>query len=89
MHECFIGLLYYTGRDTLATLQDLSEHILERKQFNETIPPGLEYLHQKEWSLRDYTDKRKSTNLYQFDFCPVCGKAIEWKAIRRLEDGKI
>lgn len=25
---------------------------------------------------------RKSTNLTRFDFCPYCGKKIDWKEIR-------
>lgn len=28
---------------------------------------------------QDYYDRRKSTNLLRFNFCPICGEKIIWK----------
>ena len=94
-HECVIGLLHYsTGYSALITLADLIEHIQDTELFNTTIKedPVLckaKELYKKEWTLKDYADKRKSTNLYQFDFCPKCGKKINWKKIKELPHEEI
>lgn len=87
-HECVIGLLHHHEEGELATLARVKAHIVERVRYNRHLRNlGIEsdWLYQKEWSLRDYTDKRKSTNLTRFDFCPECGKKIDWKAIRKEE----
>ena len=93
-HECIIGLLHHSDYSELITLNKLKAHIKHTKEFNDYIrndPPlqRADWLLNKEWTIADYTDRRKSTDLYQFEFCPVCGKPIDWKAIRRLEDDKI
>ena len=93
-HECIIGLVHHSDYSELVTLQILKAHIKSNKEFNDYIkndPPlqRASWLLKNEWTLKDYADKRKSTDLYQFDFCPVCGRAIDWKAIRRLEDDEI
>ncbi len=93
-HECIIGLLHHADYSELITLHKLKVHINYAKEFNNYIrsdPPlqRVDWLLNKEWTLKDYADKRKSTNLYQFDFCPICGKVVDWKAIRRLEDDEI
>ena len=36
------------------------------------------------YPLSDYTDRRKSTNITQFDFCPFCGEKIDWKQLRKV-----
>lgn len=39
--------------------------------------------------LRDYLDGRVSTNFRRFNFCPMCGEKIDYKALREKarEDG--
>ena len=36
----------------------------------------------KEFSVKDYIDKRKSMST-MFDFCPKCGKKIDWRKLRK------
>ena len=93
-HECFIGLFYDSDYADLITLNGLKSKIKWNKAYNAFINNDPEVYRatwalRQEWTLKDYCDRRKSTNLCQFDFCPVCGKQIDWKTIRRLEDDKI
>lgn len=86
-HECIIGLLYKTDYAQLATVLDLKDHIEETAEDNNSFRAfGMDWMITHVWSLKDYADKRKSTNLTRFDFCPECGKKIDWKAIR--EEGE-
>ena len=87
-HECIIGLLHYINYADLITLYELKQHIQENIEQNELLDriPYLRnspYLRTKWLSMRDYTDKRKRTDLTRFDYCPVCGKKINWADIRR------
>ena len=36
----------------------------------------------EEYTREQYCDKEFLTNLEKFDFCPKCGKKIDWDAIR-------
>lgn len=80
-HDCTIGLLCYRSNDNLVTLAELKEHIEAEMEYSKT--PGL--WQRKVFSLADYGDKRKSTDLTRFEFCPYCGKPIDWKAIKRAD----
>ena len=87
LHKCVIGLLHDYDATYLVSLDGLKEHIQENIQHNEWLNKDpvfkdCEELKSKVWSLSDYADKRKSTNLTRFDFCPECGKKIDWKAIK-------
>ena len=33
------------------------------------------------FTLKQYADRRRSTDLTRFSFCPDCGKRIDWKSI--------
>lgn len=78
-----IGLLYLTVDSELVDIHQLKFHIQERKEHNQSCREyGLENLFWPEWTLWDYADGRKSTNLRKFKFCPECGEKIDWKAIR-------
>jgi hypothetical protein len=91
MCECVIGLLSrgYEGCE-LVTLQQLKDRIAEKRYYNEVLIPTYATeparLLQKVWQLKDYGDFRKSTDLTRFNHCPYCGKAINWKEIKRMED---
>lgn len=85
-HECVIGLLGFDEYAMLATISHLKDHIADRVRQNKYLREvGIEskFLYYKEWSLRDYADKRKNTNLTRFDYCPECGNKIDWGAIRK------
>ena len=70
----------------MATLDGLKIHIkenLELKQAFETDPLYVGYNHGiKWWTLADYCDKRKNTDLTRFEYCPMCGRKIDWKSIK-------
>lgn len=86
MREHIIGLLYITDDSELVDIHQLKFHIQERIEHNQSCREnGFDFLVWPEWTLRDYTDGRKSTNLRRFKFCPECGEKIDWKAIRRDE----
>ena len=89
-HECYIGLLYKHSDCELATIADLNAHIADKIAFNEYLDnepfaKHIECLREKVWTLKDYADRRKSTDLVRFNHCPECGKKIDWK---RIKDGE-
>ena len=91
--ECLIGVLHQYEDSQLVTIEDLKEHIAEGKYHNEVLVPlyaqgDQQRLMKKIWTLADYGDWRKSTNLTRFSYCPKCGNFIDWKAIRGMQDGK-
>lgn len=72
----------------LVTLAELKEYIEREKQFAERHKDS-EWLQSicKKYTLDDYCDKRKSTDLTRFNYCPLCGKKIDWKAIKDGTNG--
>lgn len=90
--DCVIGLLDH-GYDhpELATFDVLKNHIAESIYYNEILVPMYAQsdpnrFKRKIWTLKDYADFRKSTNLTRFRYCPNCGMPIDWKKIGRAED---
>ena len=79
--ECYIGVIYDYENTDLVTLADLKEHI---ESHNEMVKfwktHGFPEI--KEKKLVDY-----STDLTQFNYCPLCGKKIDWKAIKDGTNG--
>jgi hypothetical protein len=67
-HECYIGILYDYDNTDIVTISELKRHI---------HPVFSRY------SLADYCDWRKSTDLFRFRLCPLCGREIDWKALKR------
>lgn len=53
---------------------DFSE-LMTRKDFEDLLSREF-------YTREQYCDKEFSTNLEKFDFCPKCGKKIDWDAIR-------
>ena len=82
-HECVIGLLSNYAGGEIVTLEELMNHIQERIHFNEIV--GNEAIKEIVWTLKDYSNGRKSTDFLKFHFCPMCGKKIDWKKIRESE----
>lgn len=92
MTDCIIGLLYQYEGSKLVTLKELKHHISDTIQFNSDLSKEPIYgkckdLYQKVWTLKDYADRRRSTNLTRFAYCPDCGVKIHWKAIWRDDNG--
>ena len=90
-HDCVIGICYDYDNTDLTTLDGLKKHIEKKREFNAYID-SIEWVEryyphnypfrEKVWELKDYCDKRKATDLTRFDYCPYCGKKIEWKKIK-------
>ena len=73
--ECLIGV-YYNYEDTkLVTFDDLVREARESERFGTSA-----------YSLKDYLNKRKNTNLHRFLYCPECGEKIDWKELRESGD---
>ena len=75
----------------MVTLDDLKYHIKDQLELKKALEEyaifnGYTY-GIKGWNLSDYCDKRKSTDLTRFNFCPLCGKKIDWKEIKGGSNG--
>lgn len=81
-HECIIGV-YYDYEDTdIVTLSELQEKIKFCISMDEYCKSNGWPTHRAVYTLNDYCDGRKSTNLTRFEHCPHCGKKIDWKKIK-------
>ena len=87
VHECVIGLLMKWDERTLVTLEDLEEDIADNIKFVENYRASRGFDPCPVYTLKDYGDRRKSTNLTRFYFCPECGEKIDWITIRRIGNG--
>lgn len=84
--ECVIGVLWNYENTKLATLEELKKHIKDEQNKRKYSSHFVVY-HNEVYSLADYCDKRKSTDLTRFNYCPLCGKKIDWKAIKGGANG--
>lgn len=89
--ECVIGIINDYDNTRMVTLGGLKYHIKDRLKLKQAFEKDVlfkEYNHGiKGWNLTDYCDKRKSTDLTRFNYCPFCSKKIDWKAIRGGANG--
>lgn len=81
--ECVIGMRYDWENTELVTLAELKEHI----DFTTDFAEDNHCFAGKAYTLSDYCDKRKNTDLHRFEYCPHCGKKIDWKAIKGGANG--
>lgn len=85
-HECFVGVINDYDNTEMVTLNGLKHHIQGTSELIEALKKDKlfnEHLYGcRAWTLADYCDKRKSTDLTRFEYCPACGKKIDWKAIK-------
>lgn len=84
--DCFIGLLYLMDDSCLATLKVLKHHIDLELYFNKIAAESGSKIRHKVYTLADYADRRKRTDLHRFKYCPDCGKKIDWAGIRRASN---
>ena len=83
--ECCIGVLRDYEDTRLVDLEELKRNIQEQKEYAEWKKRfGV---NDKYYTLADYCDKRKSTDVKRFNYCPLCGKKIDWKAIKGGANG--
>ena len=89
MCECYIGIINDYDNTAMTTLAGLKQHIKDKVELKQAFERDLlfrDYNHGvKLWVLSEYCDKRKSTDLTRFDYCPMCGKKIDWKAIKESQ----
>lgn len=87
--EHILGLIYKNDEASrLVTFEDLKRHIEQKTElkalFEEYHPQYEGFIRSiKLYSIADYADKRRSTDLHRFDFCPKCGKKIGWKELKK------
>lgn len=85
-HNCYIGEWLDYENTELVTYDDLKEKV---KNNNETFEYGLITYGEnfvngimKQLKIKNYFDKRKNTNFNRFNYCPYCGKKIDWKELK-------
>ena len=67
--EHHIGVWYDAGDSRIVTIGQLRLLAQEGSDFGD-------------WTLADYLNYKRETNLIRFDHCPKCGCRIDWKKIR-------
>lgn len=98
-HECIIGK-YISYDNRLVTLRLLLGEIQRVREFNESLEAECRMYEQggnagladeirkhkrTEYGMDSFCDRRRKSPLYHFDYCPICGKKIDWKAMRDAE----
>lgn len=78
-HECIIGMYNYYENTDLITCSELinknkRDWSLYKTAYTWLSPPT---------PLEDFFNKRKNTELTRFNYCPVCGKKIDWNKLKR------
>lgn len=68
-NETIIGLFYYCDDSEFVTVDDLLRHIA----IGDTT-----------YTMADYTDWRRSTNITRFNFDPFTGEKVEWGRLRKM-----
>ena len=81
MHECVIGVLGDFDDTKTVTFTQL------KKEIEDDIELYAYAGQRSPFCLSDYLDRRKSTALEHFDYCPKCGKKIDWKGLRKKQGG--
>jgi hypothetical protein len=86
-HKHIIGLLRKSEYSELVTLNELLKHQTDQREYNEflkndTLYSKCGFLKKSEYTLKQYADFRKNTDLTRFRYCPDCGEKIDWNAIK-------
>ena len=88
MHKCLIGIWNDYDNTKIVTFRQLKYEVESNAAFAEWKNKNLSGTDMEVKTLNDYLDKRKSTNLQRFDYCPYCGKKIDWKGLRENADSQ-
>ena len=85
-HEHVIGEIIDYESTRLVTLSSLRAHIDAEHELRAAARrDGLISLLERwprVYTLADYCDGRRNTDLHRFNFCPECGQKINWRAIK-------
>ena len=85
-HKCVVGFLLDQDDFRFVDLDQLKDHIKEVKAINRSLKKMKIHTDMEEYSLLDYASNRRATDLARFEFCPKCGKKIDWGRIGRMRD---
>lgn len=80
-HECFVGVLNDYDDTRMITFDELFEEATERIRWKQKV--GHDFTVCGIYGMDDYTNKRKSTDLDRFNFCPICGKKIDMREMMK------
>lgn len=76
---------YESDLYTLKALEkEVDEDIASYEQYKKSCP-GV-YITEP-YTMFDYTDTAKKTNLIRFNYCPMCGKKIDWEELNKMYGG--
>lgn len=88
--ECVIGVINQYEDTKLATVSKLKEHMEDFRRLNgyirELCGDNMSWWDYREWAWKQYCDKRVHTDLTRFDYCPYCGKKIDWRKMKHEID---
>ena len=89
-HKHTVGLLYKHDYCILACVDDLVEHICSTMDYNNSLMHDPNYgdinwMLRPVYTMKNYADRRYSTNLHRFEHCPDCGAKIDWKVIGNMD----
>lgn len=83
-HECIIGMYSdYEGAHLMPYSKICERSLWEWQSYLEYEDTYKKIGKRVPTRLEDYFDKRKNTELTRFDYCPVCGKKIDWRELKR------
>lgn len=84
--EHIIGMLYDYENTELITLPNLLEYIKREKDFADYQKQQHGYIifDDRLFTIEDYCDKLKDSNLERFKYCPICGEKIDWEKIKEI-----
>lgn len=81
-HVCIIGMLNDYDNTRLITMSDLLKHVDDNLAYKKTCEKYGMDNNIKVYLLDNYLDKRQNTDLLRFNYCPECGKQIDWKELK-------
>ena len=84
--EHIIGLWCDFNDSYNLNLKELKEKIKEGKEMYEYCLKKHPSLARKPFELKDYADRRKSTNVFRYNYCPICGEKIDWKSFKEAKN---
>lgn len=89
MHECVIGIWYYDEGAELYTVDDLKRLVKDFKERATRLREAVCFEEAEKYDAiaNAYFDNQedtdfKDTYFEHFDYCPYCGKKIDWKGLR-------
>lgn len=85
-HEHIIGIFWNYESGDLVDFSELIEEVNESwssYQYAQKIGCIGPRFQNEPLQLEAYCDRRHTTNLYRFEYCPTCGEKIDWKALKK------